>query len=46
MARRNRNIPDLNLEPEEQKVLSTDFNLFYRPQEEPLPQGMKEFLMM
>ena len=43
MARRNRNIPDLNLEPEEQKVLSTDFNLFYVPQEEPLPSGVKEF---
>ena len=43
MAKRTRNIPDLNLEPEEQKVLSTDFNLFYRPQEEPLPAGMKEF---
>ena len=43
MARRNRNIPDLNLEPEEAKVLSTDFNLFYRPQEEPLPAGLKEF---
>lgn len=43
MAKRTRNIPDLNLEPEEQKVLSTDFNLFYRPQEEPLPAGVKEF---
>jgi len=43
MAKRTRNIPDLNLEPEEAKVLSTDFNLFYRPQEEPLPAGIKEF---
>jgi len=43
MARRTRNIPDLNLEPEEAKVLSTAFNLFYRPQEEPLPAGIKEF---
>ena len=38
-----RKTPDLNLQPEEQKVLSTDFNLFYRPQEAPLPAGMKEF---
>ena len=38
-----RKTPYLNLQPEEQKVLSTDFNLFYRPQETPLPAGMKEF---
>ncbi len=43
MVKRTRNIPELNLEPEEAKVLSTDFNLFYRPQEEPLPAGVKEF---
>ena len=38
-----RKTPDLNLQPEEQKVLSQDFNLFYVPQENPLPAGMKEF---
>ena len=43
MAIKDRRNPELNLVPEEQKVLSTDFNLFYRPQEAPLPAGMKEF---
>ena len=43
MAKRDRRNPELNLVPEDQKVLSTDFNLFYRPQEAPLPAGMKEF---
>ena len=38
-----RKTPELNLQPEEQKVLSQDFNLFYVPQENPLPAGMKEF---
>ena len=38
-----RKTPELNLQPEEQKVLSQDFNLFYVPQEKPLPAGMKEF---
>jgi len=43
MAKRDRRNPELNLQPEEQKVLSQDFNLFYVPQEAPLPSGMKEF---
>jgi len=43
MAKRERRNPELNLQPEEQKVLSTDFNLFYVPQEAPLPAGLKEF---
>ena len=38
-----RQTPELNLQPEQQKVLSTDFNLFYVPQEAPLPSGVKEF---
>ena len=43
MAKRDRRNPELNLQPEEQKVLSTDFNLFYVPEERPLPTGLKEF---
>jgi len=43
MAKRERRNPELNLQPEEQKVLSQDFNLFYVPQEAPLPSGVKEF---
>ncbi len=43
MAIKDRRNPELNLQPEEQKVLSTDFNLFYVPQEKPLPAGLKEF---
>ena len=43
MAKRERRNPELNLQPEEQKVLSTDFNMFYVPQEAPLPAGLKEF---
>ena len=35
--------PTLNLKPEESLVLSTDFNLFYKPEEEPEVSGMKEF---
>jgi len=43
MAKRERRNPDLKLVPEEQKVLSTDFNLFYVPQEKPLPAGVENF---
>ena len=43
MAKRERRNPDLKLVPEEQKVLSTDFNLFYVPQEKPLPAGVESF---
>ena len=43
MAKRERRNPELNLQQEEQKVLSTDFNMFYVPQATPLPAGMKEF---
>jgi hypothetical protein len=35
--------PTLNLTPELPEVRSEDFNLFYRPEAEPLPQGLKEF---
>ena len=35
--------PTLNLKPEESLVLSNDFNLFYKPEEEPEVAGMKEF---
>ena len=43
MAKRDRRNPELNLQPEEQIVLSNDFNMFYVPQAEPLPAGVKEF---
>lgn len=33
----------LNLTPELPQVVSRDFNLFYTPQSEPLPAGVKEF---
>ena len=33
----------LNLTPELPEVVSRDFNLFYTPQPEPLPAGVKEF---
>ncbi len=33
----------LNLTPELPQVVSRDFNLFYTPQPEPLPAGVKEF---
>ena len=35
--------PELNLQPELPQVLSEDFNLFYKPQEEPEIAGLKEF---
>ena len=43
MAKRERRNPELKLVPEEQKVLSTDFNLFYQPPEKPLPAGVENF---
>ena len=44
MARKSKYVtPDLNLVPEAPEVLSRDFNLFYRPEVEPLPAGLKEF---
>ena len=44
MAKKSRYVtPDLDLKPEAQEVLSRDFNLFYRPEEKPLPAGLKEF---
>ena len=42
MAKR-RTTPELNLQPELPKVLSQDFNLFYKPQVEPEVAGMEEF---
>jgi hypothetical protein len=38
-----RNAIGLNLTPELPQVVSRDFNLFYTPQPEPLPAGVKEF---
>ena len=38
-----RNPIELNLTPELPEVVSRDFNLFYTPQPEPLPAGVKEF---
>ena len=35
--------PELNLQPELPQVLSEDFNLFYKPQAEPLPAGLENF---
>ena len=43
MAKKKYEAPKLDLKPEEPEVLSRDFNLFYNPQEEPLPAGLKEF---
>lgn len=39
----DRNAIGLNLTPELPQVVSRDFNLFYTPQPEPLPAGVKEF---
>lgn len=41
MAYRRTN--SLDLSPELPEVRSEDFNLFYRPEAEPLPQGLKDF---
>ena len=44
MARKSKYVtPDLDLKPEAPEVLSRDFNLFYVPEEKPLPAGLKEF---
>ena len=44
MARKSKyETPELDLKPEAPEVLSRDFNLFYRPEAEPLPAGLKEF---
>lgn len=43
MAKQNRNAPTLDLKPEQIQVLSSDFNLFYKPQAEPEIAGVKEF---
>ena len=40
MAKR-RTTPELNLQAELPQVLSTDFNLFYKPQAEPLTAGLE-----
>jgi len=40
---KKRTTPELNLKPEQRIVLSSDFNLFYKPEEEPLPAGLQEF---
>ena len=42
MAKR-RNTPELNLTPELPEVRSSDFNLFYKPEVEPLPAGLETF---
>ena len=38
-----RKVPELKLKPEEGIVLSSDFNMFYAPQSEPLPAGVEQF---
>ena len=38
-----RNTPNLDLTPELTEVRSRDFNMFYRPQQEPEVAGLKEF---
>jgi len=44
MAKKSDRTPTgLNLTPELPEVVSRDFNLFYTPQPEPLPAGVKEF---
>ena len=43
MAKKKYEAPKLDLKAEEPEVLSRDFNLFYNPQEEPLPAGLKDF---
>ena len=43
MAKKSYEAPKLDLKTEEPEVLSRDFNLFYRPEAEPLPAGLKEF---
>ena len=39
-----RKTPELKLNEDEPLVLSRDFNLFYQPEKEPLPQGTETFL--
>ena len=39
-----RKTPELKLNEEEPLVLSRDYNLFYRPQEKPLPAGTENFI--
>ena len=44
MAKRNNpQLPSLNLNPELPQVVVRDFDLFYRPQVKPLPQGLEQF---
>lgn len=40
---KQRNTPNLELTPELTEVRSRDFNMFYRPQQEPEVAGLKEF---
>jgi len=41
--KQGRQTPELNLQPELPQVVSRDFNLFYTPPKEPLPQGVEDF---
>ncbi len=41
---KGRKTPSLDLKNEELQVLSTDFNLFFKPQKEPEVAGMEEFI--
>ena len=43
-SNKKRTTPELNLKPEERIVLSSDFNLFYKPETEPLPSGVENFV--
>ena len=44
MAYSRRQTPELNLKPEERIVLSSDFNLFYKPEEKPIDPSIAGFV--
>ena len=44
MAYSRRQTPELNLKPEERIVLSSDFNLFYKPEEKPVDPSIAGFV--
>ena len=44
MAYSRRQSPELNLKPEERIVLSSDFNLFYKPEEKPIDPSIAGFV--
>ena len=44
LRKKGRSTTELELNPEITQPLSSDFNLYYKPEAEPLPSGMKEFV--